>query len=109
MTPFEGVGLGHGDESKQTQSLTLPSAAPVFSTQPYGELEGEAFTQAKTKVGKTLCHEVGKRKTQKIERKHLRLRTRIKRLTRRTISFSKSELMHDLVVGLFINRYEFGL
>ena len=33
MTPFEGVGLGHGDESKQTQSLTLPSAAPVFATQ----------------------------------------------------------------------------
>jgi insertion element IS1 protein InsB len=54
-------------------------------------------------------HEVGKRKTQKIERKHLRLRTRIKRLARKTICFSKSELMHDLVIGLFINRYEFGL
>lgn len=54
-------------------------------------------------------HEVGKRKTQKIERKHLRLRTRIKRLARRTICFFKSELMHDLVIGLFINRYEFGL
>ena len=33
-------------------------------------------------------HEVGKRNTQRIERKHLRLRTRIKRLTRRTICFS---------------------
>ncbi|WP_250126646.1 IS1 family transposase [Chroococcidiopsis sp. CCMEE 29] len=54
-------------------------------------------------------HEVGKRKTQKIERKHLRLRTRIKRLARRTICFSKSELMHEGVIGLFINRYEFGL
>ncbi len=54
-------------------------------------------------------HEVGKRKTQRIERKHLRLRTRIKRLARRTICFSKSEIMHDLVIGLFINRYEFGL
>ncbi len=54
-------------------------------------------------------HEIGKRKTQMIERKHLRLRTRIKRLTRKTICFSKSELMHDLVIGLFINRYEFGL
>jgi len=54
-------------------------------------------------------HEVGKRKTQKIERKHLRLRTRIKRLARKTICFSKSEQMHDLVIGLFINRYEFGL
>jgi len=54
-------------------------------------------------------HEVGKRQTQRIERKHLSLRTRIKRLTRRTICFSKSELMHDLVIGLFINHYEFNL
>ena len=36
------------------------------------------------------------------------LRTRIKRLMRRTICFSKTERMHDLVIGLFINRYEFG-
>ncbi len=54
-------------------------------------------------------HQVGKRKTQRIERKHLRLRTRIKRLVRKTICFSKSEVMHDLVIGLFMNRYEFGL
>ena len=54
-------------------------------------------------------HEVGKRKTQRVERKHLQLRTRIKRLARRTICFSKSEVMHDLVIGLFINRYDFGL
>ena len=54
-------------------------------------------------------HEVGKRKTQRIERKHLRLRTRIKRLARKTICFSKSEVMHDLVIRLFINRYEFSL
>jgi insertion element IS1 protein InsB len=33
-------------------------------------------------------HEVGKRKTQKIERKHLGLRTRIKRLARKTTCFS---------------------
>lgn len=54
-------------------------------------------------------HEIGKRKTQRIERKHLNLRTRIKRLTRKTICFSKTEEMHDLVIGLFINRYEFSL
>jgi len=53
-------------------------------------------------------HEVGKRKTQRIERKHLRLRTRIKRLARKLFLFSKSE-DDDLVIGLFINRYEFGL
>ncbi len=54
-------------------------------------------------------HQPGKCNTQKIERKHLTLRTRIKRLTRKTICFSKSIQMHDIVIGLFVNRYEFGL
>ena len=53
-------------------------------------------------------HFPGKRNTQKIERKHLNLRTRLKRLARKTICFSKSEEMHDVVIGLVINRYEFG-
>jgi insertion element IS1 protein InsB len=53
-------------------------------------------------------HVVGKEHMQKIESKHINLRTRIKRLVRRTICFSKSEHMHDLVIGLFVNRYEFG-
>ena len=43
------------------------------------------------------------------KRKHLTLRTRIKRLTRKTLCFSKSIQMHDIVMGLFVNRYEFGL
>lgn len=54
-------------------------------------------------------HTVGKANTQTIERKHLSLRTRIKRLARKTICFSKSIWLHDVVIGLFINRYEFGL
>jgi insertion element IS1 protein InsB len=54
-------------------------------------------------------HTVGKAHTQKIESKHINLRTRIKRLVRRTICFSKTVHMHDLVIGLFINRYEFGV
>ncbi len=54
-------------------------------------------------------HQPGKRNTQKIERKHLTLRTRIKRLVRKTICFSKSIQMQDIVIGLFLNRYEFGL
>jgi len=36
-------------------------------------------------------HEVGKQHMQKIESKHINLRTRIKRLVRRTICFSKTE------------------
>ena len=54
-------------------------------------------------------HQPGKRNTQQIERKHLTLRTRLKRLTRKTICFSKSMQMHDIVIGLFVNRYEFGV
>src|SRR5207245_11155462 len=54
-------------------------------------------------------HSPGKQNTQKIERKHLTLRTRIKRLVRKTICFSKSIQMHDIVIGLFVNRYAFGL
>jgi IS1 family transposase len=49
-------------------------------------------------------HEIGKSNTQKIERKNLNLRTWIKRLTRKTICFSKSEKMHDIVIGLLINK-----
>lgn len=57
----------------------------------------------------SVFHTVGKRNTQKIERKHLTLRTRIKRLARKTICFSKSIVMHDVVIGLFINRVAFKL
>jgi insertion element IS1 protein InsB len=31
---------------------------------------------------------------------------RIKRLARKTICFSKSTLIHDIVIGLFVNRSE---
>ena len=54
-------------------------------------------------------HQVGKENTQKIESQHIHLRPRIKRLVRRPICFSKTEQMHDLGIGLFVNRYEFGL
>jgi insertion element IS1 protein InsB len=54
-------------------------------------------------------HNPGKRTTQQIERKHLTLRTRIKRLGRKTLCFSTSLELHDIVIGLFVNRYAFGL
>ena len=53
-------------------------------------------------------HTVGKSHTQKIERKHLTLCTQIKRLAWETIRFSKSVMMHDIVLSLFVNRFEFG-
>ena len=54
-------------------------------------------------------HSPGKHNTQHIERKHLTLRTRLKRLVRKTLCFSTSIAMHDIVIGLFINRSEVGL
>ena len=51
---------------------------------------------------------IGKRNTQKIERNHLTLRTRIKRLARRTICFSKMRDIHESVIGTFINTFFFG-
>ena len=54
-------------------------------------------------------HQIGKENTQKIERKNLNFRTRIKRLARKTICFSKCEIMHDAVIGLYVNAVEFGI
>ena len=51
--------------------------------------------------------QTGKRNTQKIERKHLTFRTRLKRLARKTICYSKSVEMHTILFGLLINVIEF--
>jgi insertion element IS1 protein InsB len=53
-------------------------------------------------------HRVGKEHRQSIERTPINMRTRLKRLVRRTICVSKTERMHELVIGLFVNRDEFG-
>jgi len=53
--------------------------------------------------------ETGKRNTQKIERKHLTFRTRLKCLARKTICYSKSLKMHKIKFGLLINYLEFNV
>jgi len=50
----------------------------------------------------------GKRNTQRIERKHLSLRTWCSRLVRKGLRFSKTHQMHSIVVGLVINIWFFG-
>ena len=84
---------------RQRQALLEAFGIPRYSTAGWGAYERH-IDAAK--------HRVGKDKTQKIESQPIHLRTRMKRLVRRTICFSKTEHMHDLVIGLFINRYEFG-
>ena len=50
----------------------------------------------------------GKENTQKIERKHLSLRTWCSRLVRKGIRFSKKHDMHRIVVAMVINFWFFG-
>jgi insertion element IS1 protein InsB len=49
----------------------------------------------------------GKGPMQRLERKHLTLRTRLKRLTRKTICFSKKQFFHDGLITLFIFHFFF--
>jgi insertion element IS1 protein InsB len=51
---------------------------------------------------------VTKKNTQKIERKHLSLRTWSARVVRKGIRFSKTEQMHKIVVALVINVWFLG-
>ena len=83
----------------QLKKLLEPFGITRFYTDGWGAYERHIVPQQ---------HVIGKQHTQTIESKHINLRTRIKRLVRRTICFSKTECMHDLVIGLFINRYELG-
>lgn len=84
----------------ELKTLLEPFGITQFYTDGWGAYERHI---------EPVFHTVGKVNTQTIERKHLTLRTRIKRLARKTICFSKSEWLHDVVIGLFINRFEFGL
>ena len=84
----------------ELKALLEPFGITQFYTDGWGAYERHL---------EPVFHTVGKANTQTIERKHLTLRTRIKRLARKTICFSRSEWLHDVVIGLFINRFEFGL
>ena len=51
--------------------------------------------------------QTGKGPMQRLERKHLPLRTRLKRLMRKTICFSKKQFFHDGLITLFIVHFFF--
>ncbi|CDH06398.1 hypothetical protein XBO1_2270014 [Xenorhabdus bovienii str. oregonense] len=59
----------------------------------------------KTLAGK--LHVVSKRYTQRIERHNLNLRQHLARLTRKTLSFSKSIEIHDRVIGYYLNIHHY--
>ena len=52
-------------------------------------------------------HVTSKKYTQRIERHNLNLRTHLKRLARRTICFSKSEMMHDKIIGWYLTIHHY--
>ena len=93
------LGRRKDDVFKQLKTLLAPFNITRFYTDDWGAYERHLEADK---------HEIGKRNTQKIERKNLNFRTWIKRLTRKTICFSKLESMHDTVIGLLINKVEFG-
>lgn len=84
----------------QLKALLIPFGIKHFYTDDWGPYQRQLPGSQ---------HTINKTNTQQIERKHLTFRVRIKRLARKTICSSKLEKMHDIVIGLFINRYEFGL
>lgn len=79
LAPHEDAAL------KQLQQLLAPFAIERIYTDSWG-----AYLRLLESH-----HSVGKANTQRIERKHLTLWTRIKRLARKTICFSKSIWLHD--------------
>jgi insertion element IS1 protein InsB len=86
-------------EGRRLQELLKPFGITKFCTDGWGAYEWHLDAEQ---------HYVGKENTQKIESKHSNLQTRITRFVRRTMCFSKTERLHDLVIRLCINRYECG-
>jgi len=84
---------------REIKALPEPFGISMFFTDDWGSYERNIEPEN---------HTVSKKNTQAIERKNLTLRTRVKRLARKTICFSKSKIMHDIVIGLFINFFEFS-
>ena len=84
----------------QLKALLVPFGIPRFDTEGWGAYQRHLAPA---------LQEVRNPPPPQLERTHLPLRTRIKRLVRKTICFSQSMEMHALVLGLFLNRFELGV
>jgi insertion element IS1 protein InsB len=67
----------------------------------------DAWAAYEKHLPKDCLHVIGKDNTWKIERKNLNFRTHLKRLSRKTICFSKSQEIHDNVIGMYIEKFYF--
>ncbi len=85
-----------GDRSRKTLEKLLAFLSPFnirfYCTDDYAVYD--SLPEGK--------HLTGKKFTQRIERTNLTLRIRLKRLNRKTIGYSKSEKIHDKMIGTFI-------
>ena len=90
MIRFLGKSVGHRPKDAvffQLQALLEPFGITRYYTDGLGAYERHIDSEQ---------HEVGKEHTQKIEGKHINLQTRIKRLVRGTMCFSKTDEQQDL-------------
>ena len=93
--------IAHVFGSRTTETLKkLIALLKPYKFKFYCTDDWKPYTSALAKVK----HVVSKSVMQSIERNNLTLRTRLKRLNRKTICFSRSEVMHDKVIGEFISR-----
>ena len=93
------IAHAFGSRSTETLKKLLERLAP-FNVTFYCTDDWQPYTSCLPEDK----HIIGKYFTLRIERQNLPLRTRLKRLARRTICFSRSTDIHDKVIGEFISR-----
>ncbi|EMG9895046.1 MULTISPECIES: IS1 family transposase [Enterobacteriaceae] len=87
-------------------ALTLRRLLALLSQFNIAFYMTDAWPVYRTLLAST-SHVVSKKYTQRIERHNLNLRTHLKRLARRTICFSKSEVMHDKIIGWYLTIHHY--
>lgn len=83
---------------RELQALLTPFKIGMLTTDDWGSYARELPKE------KYLTDKIF---TQRIERNNLTLRTRIKRLARKTLCFSRSVEFHEKVIEAFIEKYMF--
>jgi IS1 family transposase len=103
------VGVAFGDRSDETCKKLWLSLPPDYRKRAV------IYTDYWKSYGNILpskrLHQVGKRsgETAHIERFNNTLRQRCSGLVRKTLSFSKDEVMHEKRIRIFINHYNHNL
>ncbi len=93
------------DESCRQLWLRVPESYKQCCT--YSDFWGAYERVINTGKHQSVGKETGQ--TAHVERWNNTLRQRLARFVRKTLSFSKSERMHELVLRLFIHRYNLDI